>query len=271
MRRSGLGRWLIGLGVVAALAAIAALGLALLSTRDDLHNERAKLAQIHVATPATEPTPETGTLGRVTPAGQQELLALQKQLDDLNAVLLKAKQDLATEQSARAADAATRAADAATQAQQLADLQTQLAQLQGLFPVTAAAVAAADPTGQYTVTLTPAACNLTDCTALTALSIAFTDAATVSGDRAAGTAKFDAAKYTVSGTLPTAMAPTCAGQPADASYKLELHVTTVDVADAKLRATQMTGTYTETIGGATDTSAPCAGQSRSYTVNLVRQ
>ena len=269
--RRGRGRWLVGLGAVIALAAIAALGLALLSTRDDLDNERAKLAQIDVATPASEPAPETGALGPVTPAGQRELIALQKQLDELNGVVLQAKEDLATEQSAHATDAATQAQKLADLQAQLTELQTQLAQLQALFPLTAASVAAADPTGQYSVALTAGNCTLADCAPLSALSIAFSDATTVSGDRAAGTTVFDAGKYTISGTLAPAIAPTCAGQPADATYELELHVTSVDVADTKLRAAQMAGTYTETIGGATATSAACAGQSRSYSVDLVRQ
>jgi hypothetical protein len=55
------------------------------------------------------------------------------------------------------------------------------------------------------------------------------------------------------------------------SYSLDLHVSAVDVAAGKLRATRLAGTYTETIGGATATSAACAGQHRTYTLDLARQ
>lgn len=263
-QRRSRGRLVAGVAVVLAIGAIAALSLVLLSTRDDLDNEKAKLAQLEAVTTTTEETPDAGAIGPVSPAGQNELIDLQNQLEQVNAALLQAKNDLATQQSARAADAAT-------QTQQLADLQAQLTQLQAMFPLTAEALAAADATGQYAVTLTTGECTLADCTPLTALSIQFSDATHIVGDRVNGTAAFDGSQSTVSGTVNAATGPTCAGNPSDVSYQLTVHVTAADVADGKLRATRLAGTYTETIGGATELTAPCAGQHRTYTLDLTRQ
>ncbi|MCU1360697.1 MAG: hypothetical protein JWN99_1986 [Ilumatobacteraceae bacterium] len=267
------GRLAIGIVTVAAVAAIAFLGVSLISTRSDLDSSRARVAQLTVAA-------DTAPTTTMVTADDAEVAALQAQLNQINSALTQAKADLDAERTGRdedaatassvaaqaAADAATAAAAVATAADAAATQAQQLAQLQALFPLTSDAIAAADPTGAYTVTLTPSSCTLTDCTALTAMTLSFTDPKTVAGDRASGTAVTAAGVLTVDGPVPTALAPLCAGAAAASTFALALHVTSVQAVDGVLQAAGLAGTYTETIASGT-----CAAQLRAYSVVLARQ
>ncbi|MCU1393881.1 MAG: hypothetical protein JWM34_2309 [Ilumatobacteraceae bacterium] len=272
------GRLLTGIVVVVAAAVIAALGLTLISTRSDLTSERAKVAQLDVSTDTTAgPSP-----------GADELAAVQAQLNSITSTLTQAQTDLATERAAHAADLATAAsaaaaaaatatsdataasdaaAAAATAAASASAAQAQqIAQLQALFPVTSAALAAADPTGAYAVTLTPTKCTLADCTPIASMSLTFASATSITGDRTTGTATVANGTTTLTGTVPAALEPSCAGVPAPATYSLVLAVTAAGVGPAGLQATAESGTYTETVS-----SGACASQSRAYTIALTRQ
>ncbi len=246
------GRLLVGLVVLVAVAAVAFLGVVLVSTRDDLESSQARVAQLRAAagpTTTTEPTAD--------PVGP-----LQAQIEQLNTALTQLQTELDAERANRATDSSTAAAAAVTAEQ----VQAQLTALQALFPVTEAAFDAADPTGSYTVALTAGECTLADCTALTSLAVTFSDATTIAGDRVNDTATTNAGDLTFSGTLAPALAPQCAGASAPSSYELVLHVTGVTAVDGALHATALSGTYTETIS-----SGDCTGQHRAYTAALARQ
>ena len=260
------GRVVAGVIVVIIVAAGAATSLAFLSTRDDLQNSRARVAQLEASTttPTSQSDPSVGgALVPVVPNIDDELAGLQAQIDQLKAALATSNSDLAALQESTAAEE-SKAAEAATAA---AAVQSQLTALQGLFPIGSASFAAADPTGSYATTLTAGECTLADCTvAVTTLSINFTDPTTVAGNRASGTATLAGGTYTVSGTVGAAVAPLCAGVAAPTGYALVMNVSGVTVIDGALRAASMRGTYTETIS-----AGDCSGQHRAYTVDLTRQ
>jgi hypothetical protein len=260
------GRLLVGVVTVVAVGAIAFLGLALLNTRGDLDSARARIAQLDVVPPTSAPAAAGGAFEPVVPALDDEVTALQTQLNQITAALTKATEDLDAAREGRAADASAAASAAAVAAADAAAVAQQLAQLQALFPLTSAAVAAADPTGAYAVSLTPQQCTLTDCAPLATMTLSFTDAATVAGDRANGAVTATAGTSVVTGSLDPTLAPLCATVAAPTTYQLSVAVSAVQAVGGVLMAQQLDGTYTETIA-----SGDCAGQLRSYTIQLVRQ
>jgi len=280
-RRAGRGfRIVTGAVVVVLVAVIAGLTLTLIARNTDLDNEKAKLAQAQAAlknatssTPTTEPS--TGAVAPIDPT-VDPMVEVQNQLAQVTAALEQAKADLTNEKQGRADDAAAAQAAAqaaatqassdvaAAQAAQAAAEQ-QVAAMQGLFPLSASTIAAANPNGAYTATLAPAECTLALCSTLAPLSITIAEPLAISGDRVSGTLTFDGTTYVNSGPLELAKSPQCASVDQPSTYLLALRTTAVTVVDGVVQAAEMQGTYTETI-----TAGDCAGQHRSYNVTMDR-
>jgi hypothetical protein len=277
-------RILAGAGVVILVAAVATLGLMLISTRGDLDNERAKLAQAQatlngaVSTTTTTEAPESaGT----TPTDDR-LAQVQTELAQTQAALQQARDDLLAEKQARADDAAAAAAAqeaaveaakteaaaeaVATASSEVAAAQEQAATLATLFPLTQEQLSTANPVGNYLSEVAAGECTLNLCELIQSLDLNITDPTTITGNRFTGTLAFDGTTYTASGALDPAVGPKCNDVPADPTYALALRVIGVDVAGGALEASRLQGTYTETIA-----SGDCAGQHRSFTVTLDRQ
>ena len=280
-RRGGRGfRLATGAVVVVLVAVIAGLTLTLIARNTDLDNEKAKRAQAQAAldnatsdTSTTEPSAEA--VGPIDPT-VDPMVEIENQLAQVTAALDQAKADLTNEKQGRADDAA--AAQAAAQAaatQASSDVaaaraaqaaaEQQAATMQGLFPLSASAIAAANPNGFYTATLTPAECTLALCSTLAPLSVAIAEPLAISGDRVSGTLAFDGTTYTNGGPLELAKSPQCASVDQPSTYLLALHTTAITVVDGAVLAAEMQGTYSEVI-----TAGDCAGQHRSYNVTMDR-
>ncbi len=277
-------RFWAGAGVVVLVAAIAALSIVLVSQKGDLTNEKAKLAQAQTAladaqasTTTTAPG-QTGVTGPIDPTVDPNI-ALQTQLAQVTAALNQAKTDLINEKQGRADDAAAAQA-AAAQAQAdatkaAADLtaaqtaaataQQQLAAVEALFPLTAAKIAAAAPTGAFTATLTPGECTLSLCSVLNPLTLTIPTPATISGDRVNGALAFDGTNYANTGTVDLPKSPQCGGVDTASTYQFSVHPVGATVVNGTLQASQMAGSYTETIS-----SGLCVGQHRTYAVTMTR-
>lgn len=277
-------RFWAGAGVVVLVAAIAALSVVLVSQKGDLTNEKAKLAQAQTAladaqssTTTTGPG-QTGAIGPIDP-NVDPSIALKTQLAQVTAALNQAKTDLINEKQGRADDAAAAQAAAAqaqaTAAKDAADLtaaqtaaataQQQLTALQALFPLTAAKIAAAAPTGAFTATLTPGECTLSLCSVLNPLTLTIPTAATISGDRVNGALAFDGTNYANAGAVDLPKSPQCGGVDTASTYQFSVHPTGATVVNGTLQASEMAGSYTETIS-----SGPCVGQHRTYAVTMSR-
>jgi len=279
-RRSGRGfRIVTGAVVVVLVAVIAGLTVMLIARNTDLDNEKAKVAQaqaaLDIVVSTTTTDPSTGAIGPVDPT-VDPIVEVQNQLNQVTAALEQAKADLTAEKQGRADDAA--AAQAATQAaatQASSDVaaaqaaqaaaEQQVAAMQGLFPLSASTIAGANPNGAYTAMLAPAECTLALCSTLAPLSIAIAEPLAISGDRVSGTLTFDGATYVNSGPLELAKSPQCASIDQASTYLLTLKTTAIAVIDGTVQASEMQGTYTETI-----TAGDCAGQHRSYAVTMER-
>jgi len=258
---------------------IAGLTVMLIARNTDLDNEKAKVAQaqaaLDIVVSTTTTDPSTGAIGPVDPT-VDPIVEVQNQLNQVTAALEQAKADLTAEKQGRADDAA--AAQAATQAaatQASSDVaaaqaaqaaaEQQVAAMQGLFPLSASTIAGANPNGAYTAMLAPAECTLALCSTLAPLSIAIAEPLAISGDRVSGTLTFDGATYVNSGPLELAKSPQCASIDQASTYLLTLKTTAIAVIDGTVQASEMQGTYTETI-----TAGDCAGQHRSYAVTMER-
>ena len=276
-------RFWAGAGVVVLVAAIAALSVVLVSQKGDLTNEKAKLAQAQTALAdaqsSTTTTPgQTGASAPIDPAADPSI-ALKTQLAQVTAALNQAKTDLINEKQGRADDAAAAQAAAAqaqaTAAKDAADLtaaqtaaataQQQLTALQALFPLTAAKIAAAAPTGAFTATLTPGECTLSLCSVLNPLTLTIPTPTTISGDRVNGALAFDGTNYANAGAVDLPKSPQCGGVDTASTYQFSVHPTGATVVNGTLQASEMAGSYTETIS-----SGLCVGQHRTYAVTMSR-
>ena len=274
-------RFWAGAGVVVLVAAIAALSVVLVSQRGDLTNEKAKLAQAQTALADAQSSTTTTTAGAIGPIDPNvdPSIALKTQLAQVTAALNQAKTDLINEKQGRADDAAAAQA-AAAQAQAIAtkdaaDLtaaqtaaataQQQLTALQALFPLTAAKIAAAAPTGAFTATLTPGECTLSLCSVLNPLTLTIPTPATISGDRVNGALAFDGTNYANTGAVDLPKSPQCGGVDTASTYQFSVHPTAATVVNGTLQASEMAGSYTETIS-----SGLCVGQHRTYAVTMSR-
>lgn len=244
------------------------LVVAFLDARNDIETERertsAALAQVVGLNAQLEETADPDD------SLQQQLADAQQNVADLTTQLEQAQADLVAERDGRTTDAAAAVADkneavAAIQTE-LDAAQVQLTALQAAFPMSEDSFRSAAPTGQYAVTIQPIECTIVDCFELRSLSLSFPDPTKVSGSRANGIIAFDDGSYTVSGPLAQEQSPFCNAATTDATFALEFHASRVTFENGVLAATEMIGTYRETID-----SGDCAGQFRSYSLTLTRQ
>src|SRR5262249_31916375 len=139
-------------------------------------------------------------------------------------------------------------------------------QLDGLFPMDEVAYRTADPTGSYDVTIDAGQCTLANCGSINSMTITIPNKSSVTGDRTNGPLNFDGSSYVNTGNVDPADGPQCNGQPAPATYELTLHATEINQNNGAIFATQLAGTYTETV-----TSGDCNGQFRSFNLSMTKK
>ena len=249
------------------VAAVSGLVVAFLDARKDLESERertaaaqAQVVDLDAQLQATADPDDTL---------QQQLADAELDVTDLMAQLQQAQTDLTTERDGRAADVAAATADktetvAAIQTE-LDAAQVRLTALQAAFPLSEAAFRSAAPSGEYAVTIQPIECTIVDCFDLRSLALSFPDPTKVSGNRANGIIAFADGSYSVSGPLADEQSPFCNAETTDATFSLQFHASRVTFEAGVLAATEMIGTYRETID-----SGDCAGQFRSYSLTLTK-
>ena len=257
--------------VIAAFLAVAGasgLVVAYLDARRDLDDEQARLrlAQAQVVQLSDQLTDTADPDDSL----QQQLTAAEADLTEVRTQLTEAQTDLENERAARAADAT--AAESA-KATELAALQTQLdavnaqlAALSAIFPISEDTFRSASPAGEYDVTIAPIECTSVGCLDLKSLALSVPDATKVSGNRANGIIAYADGSYSVTGPLPAAQAPLCNTAATDATFALTFHANRVTFESGLLVATELTGSYRETITG-----GECAGQFRSYSISMIKQ
>lgn len=250
-----------------AVAAVSGLVVAFVDARRDLDTERDQLTLANNR--VVELTERLDAADDPGDSLAQNLATAQQQLADVTAQLQRSQADLTAEREERAADAAANqtnsaAAVAAVQTQ-LDSVTAQLSVLQAAFPLDENSFRAASPAGEYAVTIQPIECTIVGCFELKSLSLSFPDATKVSGNRANGIISFADGSYTVAGDLAAEQAPFCNGVETDATFALAFHANRVVFENGLLLATELIGTYRETISG-----GECAGQFRSYSLTMTK-
>jgi hypothetical protein len=251
-----------------AVAAVSGLVVAFIDARRDLDDEQVKLSVAQ--TQIVDLSKQLTDTADPDQSLQRQLAAAESDLADVRAELTQTQADLEAERAARTADAAT--ADAA-KTTELAAIQTQLdaanAQLTALtamFPLSEDTFRSASPAGDYAVTIAPIECTLVGCLELKSLTLSFPDATKVSGNRANGIIAYADGSYTATGPLEAAQAPLCNGAETDATFSLAFHASRVTFENGLLVATELTGSYRETVS-----SGDCTGQFRSYSISMIKQ
>ena len=250
------------------VAAVSGLVVAFLDARRDVDAERRKAAAAQTQVVAL--TEELAATADPDASLQQQLAAAQAELDDTTAQLTESQTELTAERDARAADAtaaeAAKATEIAAVQTQLDAVNAQLAALQAVYPLSEDTFRSASPAGEYAVTIQPLGCTILECLELRSLQLSFPDATKVSGNRANGIIAFEDGSYTASGPLAAEQSPLCKGLETTATFALEFHASRVAFENGLLTAVENIGTYSETIVG-----GECAGQSRSYSLSMVKQ